>query len=62
MIYSQPNESAGIVGSPILRLDTCSESEVNFTCTVNQTELLWEVDFSRGPEIAPIRYYTILFG
>ena len=31
-----------------------------FTCTVNQTELQWEIDFSRGPENSPIvlRYFS----
>ena len=33
--------------SPILRLDTCSASEVRFTCTVNGTEMQWKIDFSR---------------
>lgn len=36
---------------------TCSESEVRFTCTVNQTELQWKIDFSRGPDISA-RYFS----
>ena len=41
-------------------MDICSESEVHFTCTVNQTQLQWEIDFSRGPEISPVlqRYFS----
>ena len=38
-------------------MDTCSESEVHFTCTVNRTELQWKIDFSResDPSINDIR-------
>ena len=43
------------IGYPILRFDACSESETSFTCTVNQTTLEWEIDFSGGPEISSIR-------
>ena len=43
--------------SPILRLDTCSESEVRFTCTVNRTEMQWKIDFSRHPDILA-RYFS----
>ena len=48
------------VGSPILRLDTCTESEIHFTCTANETELQWEIDFSRGPGTSGIieRYFS----
>lgn len=47
------------IGLPVLRLDTCFESEIQFTCSVDQTELQWEIDFSRGPEISDIiiRYF-----
>ena len=48
------------IGLPVLRLDTCSDSEIHFTCTVDQTELQWEIDFSRGPKISDIfiRYFS----
>ena len=36
-----------VVGNPILKLDVCSEFEVNFTCTViGSTTLNWDIDFS----------------
>ena len=45
--------------SPILRLDTCSESEVRFICTVNQTEMQWKIDFSRHPRPdIRVRYFS----
>jgi hypothetical protein len=38
-----------IVGTPVLRLDVCSESEISLTCTVNETSTLhWKIDFSSG--------------
>ena len=43
--------------SPILRLDTCSASEVRFTCTVNGTEMQWKIDFSRHSDIMA-RYFS----
>ena len=35
-----------VIGTPVLRLDVCSESEVSFTCTVNEISTLrWGIDF-----------------
>ena len=41
-------------------MDVCSESEVRFTCTVNQTQLQWDINFSRGLENSPVlqRYFS----
>ena len=45
--------------SPILRLDTCSESEIRFTCTVNRTVMQWKIDFSRHSRSdISVRYFS----
>ena len=45
--------------SPILILDTCSESEVHFICTINRTEMQWKIDFSRHSRSdISIRYFS----
>ena len=38
------------VGTPILKLDVCSESKALYTCTVNEstTLLYWDIDFLSG--------------
>ena len=47
------------IGIPLLRLDVCSESEVTFTCIVNESDFLhWEVDFLSGGEIDRVRYLS----
>ena len=48
------------IGNPILKWDTCTGSEIHFTCTTNRTELQWEIDFSRGSETSGIieRYFS----
>ena len=46
-----------IIGTPILRLDVCSESEATLTCTVTEsTTLLWDIDFLSGDGIDRVLY------
>jgi hypothetical protein len=45
------------IGIPTLRLDVCSESEIRFTCTVNETSTLrWGIDFSSGQVLDRLVY------
>ena len=45
------------VGTPVLRLDGCSESELIFTCTVNETSTLhWDIDFLSSQKIDRVAY------
>ena len=46
------------IGIPILRLDVCSESEVRFTCTVNEsTTLYWGIDFLSDENVDRVTYF-----
>ena len=47
------------IGIPLLRLEVCSESEVTFTCIVNESETLsWDIDFSSGQDIERVNYLS----
>ena len=44
-------------GVPLLILDVCSESEVTFICSVNESETLrWDIDFSSGHLIERVAF------
>ena len=46
-----------LVGIPLLRLGVCSESEVTFICTANESRMLhWEIDFFSGNDIDRVTY------
>ena len=55
MIYQ--NIIITAIGSPILRLDECSELQTSFTCISTTITLHWDIDFLSGDDLNRVSFF-----
>ena len=58
IIIAKLNLCAYNIGTPILRLDVCSESEISFTCIMNESTLHWAIDLLGSVDIDRVTYFA----